>query len=474
MKSLIIFALLMLILPSFALEVKVGVYDNPPLVSRQDSKYEGLYIDLIEHIAEKEGWKIIYVYDTFPNLLRKLENGEIDLMTAIAYSEEREKLYKFTNETILSNWGLIVSKDRYNSILEMKGLRVAGLLGDVYTESFKKLSNAFELNCEILELEGEYKDVLKAVRDGLADAGIVSRIYGSLYAKDYGLEITNVIFSPISLRFASKNKELLSIIDRHVSEMKADSSSIYYQSLEKWFGVKSEIIPSWIYQLALAGALVICLLIFGNILLGREVRRRSKKIEEALNQYEYLWENANDILYIHDLNGDILKINRKALELFGYESSLGVKFWDVVDPKYRKIAEEKLKEILESKKFVGPYEILCRAKDGREIWLEIISHPIIKDGEVVAIHGIARDITERKKLLEQLEKNILLIAHLVDKIRNPLTVARVYCELSDEFKGDTNERVINCIDTVIDLLSDLEKAWIESERLRDLLFGWDK
>lgn len=474
MKSLALIALLLLTTQTLALELKVGVYDNPPLVGKSDSMYEGFYIDLIEHIAEKEGWKIIYDFDTFPNLLKKLENGEIDLMTAIAYSEEREKLYKFSNETILSNWGSIVAKEKYDSILQMKNLRVAGVLGDVYTQGFKKLSNEFELNCEILELEGDYKDVLEAVKDGFADAGIVSRIYGSLYAKDYGLEITNIIFSPISLKFASKNKELLSTIDKHISEMKADSGSIYYKSLEKWFGVRPEIIPSWVYQLALAGALVICLLIFGNILLGREVRRRSKKLEEALKQFEYLWENANDIFFIQNLEGDFLKVNKKALELFGYETGSKVNALDVVVPEYHKIVEKKVNEILEKRKPTEPYELLCRTREGKEVWLEVVSHPLIKNGELIGIHGIARDITERKKLQEQLEKNIMLIAHLTDRIRNSLGAARAYCELNEELKGEMNEKVINCIDTVIDLLSDLENAWIKSERLRSLLFGRDR
>lgn len=49
-------ALLLLISQTLAIELKMGVYDNPPLVGKTDSKYEGLYIDLIEHIGEKEGW----------------------------------------------------------------------------------------------------------------------------------------------------------------------------------------------------------------------------------------------------------------------------------------------------------------------------------------------------------------------------------------------------------------------------------
>jgi len=129
---------------------------------------------------------------------------------------------------------------------------------------------------------------------------------------------------------------------------------------------------------------------------------------------------------------------------------------------------------LETKKPTKPYELLCRTRDGKEVWLETVSHPFIKNGEIVGIHGIARDITERKKLQEQLEKNIMLIAHLTDRIRNMLTAARAYCELREELEDEAAEKAIECIDEVIGLLEDFEKTWAESERLRNLLFGRER
>ncbi|MEM0088223.1 MAG: transporter substrate-binding domain-containing protein [Archaeoglobaceae archaeon] len=89
---IIALAALILLIPGLALEVKVGVYDDPPLVFKEGDIYKGFYIDILEEIAMKEGWEIVYVYDKFPNLLEKLKSGEIDLMTAIAYSEESKAL----------------------------------------------------------------------------------------------------------------------------------------------------------------------------------------------------------------------------------------------------------------------------------------------------------------------------------------------------------------------------------------------
>lgn len=199
-----------------------------------------------------------------------------------------------------------------------------------------------------------------------------------------------------------------------------------------------------------------------------------KKLE-VLKQYEYLWENSNDILYIHDLGGKILKVNRKALELFSYKP--GTRIWDWIDPEYWKVAEEKLDELLENGKPVGPYEILCRARDERKVWLEVVSHPVFKNRRIAAVFGIARDVSEVRgqhfqirSMKEQLERNMMLIAHLVDRIRNPLTVLRFYSETDERINNKTRKKMMESIDKIDDLVSNLDHAWIDSEKLRDLLF----
>ncbi len=600
MKYVLVFVFITLLIhvsTSLALELVVGVYDNPPLVSRDGLNYVGLYIDILEYIADKEGWLIVYDYDHFPNLLKKLENGQIDLMTAIAYSEERAELFNFTNETILSNWGVVVSKDRYNSIFELKNLRIVGVKGDVYTENFKKLLKSFDVECEVLEVEGDYITVFDALKSDLADAGIVSRIYGSLYAKDYGLQLTNIIFSPVELRFASKNKTILSIIDGYLAEMKKDKSSIYYQSFDRWFGVKADFrenVPSWIYQTIGSMIFLAFLLAFGIVLMSREIKKRTKKLaenekllrtifdtiqdgislldremnvimvnkamekwysrnrplvgrkcykvyrdrdepcedcptlksissgkiekaivpglkgsevewlelfcypifdedgkvkmvvefvrditarkkaedklRETFERYEYLWENANDVMFIHNLAGNFIKVNKKAYEVFGYKEGSNITIWDIVDENYHEFVRERINEVLKSKKPSKAYELPCKTIDGRTVWLKIVAHPLFRQGEVFAIHGIARDVTERKKLTEKLEKDIELIAMLIDRVRNDLTSIRGFCELYTDLGPEAIKKALTKIDELVEILSELDKAWKESEEIRDYFF----
>jgi hypothetical protein len=72
--------------------VTVGVYDNAPKIFISESgKPAGIFIDIIEHIAESEGWHLHYVPGTWVEGLDRLAKGEIDLMPDVAHTAERAK-----------------------------------------------------------------------------------------------------------------------------------------------------------------------------------------------------------------------------------------------------------------------------------------------------------------------------------------------------------------------------------------------
>lgn len=82
--------------------------------------------------------------------------------------------------------------------------------------------------------------------------------------------------------------------------------------------------------------------------------------------------------------------------------------------------------------------------------------------------GIAIDITEqktleieRRNLLIQLEKNLVELAFLNDKIRNPLAVISSLVEMH---APEIEEPVNHCVQAIDDIINNLDKRWIESEK----------
>jgi PAS domain S-box-containing protein len=155
--------------------------------------------------------------------------------------------------------------------------------------------------------------------------------------------------------------------------------------------------------------------ITGYVCALRDITER-KQAEEALREseerYRDLFENANDIIYIHDLQGNYTSFNKAGLKITGYtrEEALLLNVADVVAPWNLEQARQRIAEKVAGRVPSTGYELEIIAKDGSRIALEIKSRLILQDGVIVGIQGIARDISERKRAEEALRKSEAYLA----------------------------------------------------------------
>jgi PAS domain S-box-containing protein len=141
-------------------------------------------------------------------------------------------------------------------------------------------------------------------------------------------------------------------------------------------------------------------------------------LSESEKQYRDLFENASDMMYTHDMEGNYTSVNNAATRISGYDSAelLKLNFRDLVDPAYLAITVEQFRKKKEDGlETTGPYEVLLRAKDGATRWVEVNSRVIKKDGKPVAVQGTARDITERRKMEEALRASETRYREVVEK-----------------------------------------------------------
>lgn len=159
--------------------------------------------------------------------------------------------------------------------------------------------------------------------------------------------------------------------------------------------------------LAILGTLLLGLLPAGYLIIKRDLKKR-RQAEEALRESEerakYLIEHANELIYRTDADGHLIFVNPTSVELlkFSEEELVGRHYLDLVKPEFRETAEKfYLRQFV--KKIPNAYrEIPIVAKDGREIWLGQNTQLIMERGQIVGFQAIARDITERKRALEEL------------------------------------------------------------------------
>ncbi len=278
--------------PASARTVRVGVYQDRPMVFMDgEGVAQGIYADVLRDLARREGWDLEFVPGTFPECLDRLDRAEIDLMTGIAYSDERAQRWRFNHETLLSNWGqLYVPRgSQVKSLLDLEGATMAVLAGDIYNSRFRENAVLFGLGCTYVEVDS-FQEVLALVARREVDAGLVSRLVGTQHEAEYDVARSSVVCCPSELRFAApahSDPEVLSRIDAYLATAREERGSVYYQSLDRWLETKTEreVFPVWAAWLMLVIAVVAVTLLVTNLLYRRRLRLRTEELSRMSAQY---------------------------------------------------------------------------------------------------------------------------------------------------------------------------------------------
>lgn len=134
-----------------------------------------------------------------------------------------------------------------------------------------------------------------------------------------------------------------------------------------------------------------------------------KSAEEALRtseaKYRMLFEAASDAISIFDRDGHILEVNRVACERLGYsrDELLTMNRVEINAPVHRERVAGRINTLFENGQVI--YETDHLTRDGRVIPTEVNWHLIEYEGRP-AVLSIARDITERRRLEEELRRSV--------------------------------------------------------------------
>ncbi len=168
-----------------------------------------------------------------------------------------------------------------------------------------------------------------------------------------------------------------------------------------------------------------------NDRLWAEIAERSR-VEAALRENEErlqdFFDSALDLIQIIDTGGRFISVNRAWRETLGYstEDIASLSFFDVLGAASVEHCKTCFARVL-SNEDIGRVEFELRGKDGRLITVEGYVNPRLEDGQVVAARSIFRDITERKKLeqnlfnAEKLESIGVLAGGIAHDFNNLLT-----------------------------------------------------
>ena len=129
------------------------------------------------------------------------------------------------------------------------------------------------------------------------------------------------------------------------------------------------------------------------------------KFKLSEQNYRYLFENASDAMWVHDTKGYILDGNKAFGKLTGYtrEELIGMNIMRfLVKEESIDVAREVRRQLLNGTDIKQPYEQRFIRKDGTTGIMKMASSPVIIKGEVKGFQHVARDVTEEKRLQENM------------------------------------------------------------------------
>ncbi|GAK55030.1 two-component system sensor histidine kinase/response regulator [Candidatus Vecturithrix granuli] len=147
-----------------------------------------------------------------------------------------------------------------------------------------------------------------------------------------------------------------------------------------------------------------------------------KQAEEALREseekYRVLFENLQDVFYRADKKGNILLISPSVEYIMGYTPEEAVRLNLLRDVYVYPQQREEFVSQIKKRGYIEGFEVQLKRKDGTFIWASVNSHAYKdKDGNMLGIEGIARDITARKYTEEELIEANIELKTILDNLK---------------------------------------------------------
>lgn len=181
-----------------------------------------------------------------------------------------------------------------------------------------------------------------------------------------------------------------------------------------------------------------------------------EELRASEERFRELFENANDVIFIHDLKGKIIALNRAAEAMTGYSRTevLGKSFEGLVSPESRSKTQDSIRAHLGGST-TQHYELPLLSKSGSPRFLEVSTRIVYRRGHPVAIQGIGRDITDRKEAERKLRESSQELVEKNAELSTALRLAQEATQLKQQFLANTSHELrtpMNGIMGMVELL----------------------
>ncbi len=270
-----------------------GDHNYPPYEFLDDSgQPSGYNVELTRAIAEVMGMEVEFVLAGWDRMRKALENGEVDALQGMAYSEERAGTFAFAPPHAIVHQSIFARKgsDGVDRLADLRGKSViVQRLGIMHDQLLQN-----DVGAELV-LVDTHADALRLLASGQHDYALVANLPSLYLSRELGL--SNIV--PAGKPFTAQryghavrkgNEELLAQFSEGLAILK--NTGRQQQIYDKWLGPLEASGLPWKLLGKIGAALsVLLILVLGGIVvwnraLSREVARRTEEL--ALQQQQLI------------------------------------------------------------------------------------------------------------------------------------------------------------------------------------------
>ena len=187
----------------------------------ENGRRSGYGYEFLQRLAIHGGWSYEYVgYDSsYAEALDMLRDGEVDIVTSVSKTPEREREFLFSDQDIGSNSTIFTVKAGNEDIVEgdystYDGITVGMLEGNSKNENFERFAEEHDFSFEPVYFAGQ-DELTDALQNGEVDAAVT----GSLRLLENEWLLESFDASPFYICTRKDNPDLMERINEAIDEM---------------------------------------------------------------------------------------------------------------------------------------------------------------------------------------------------------------------------------------------------------------
>jgi PAS domain S-box-containing protein len=460
--------------------------DFPPIEwFDKKGKFTGIAADYVAIVQKRLGitFKIVR-YGSWDEILTKVHNKEVDMLSAAALTPQRSEYLIFSAPHVVMPGVIITRKNVQDNmtLAQLRKMEVAVVSGYVWQEFVSRDHPDI-----MLDPVPDVQTGLRKVSFGMIDAMVENLATATTCIEKEGITNLKVAgetgyFTRLSFAVRKDWPELQAVLNKALASIDEGTKKAIFQ---RWIHMERQpLFPSrlfWVFFAVVLGvvACVIIAILVWNRALSRQVGERTSKLTEtvrnliaevserehaeaALRESEQKFlemvEHANSVIIRMDTKGNVTFFNKFAQDFFGFakEEILGKNIIGTIVPQTETSGRDLaalMDDLYAHPERYARNENENMRKNGERVWIAWTNKPIIdKQGRFAELLCVGNDITDLKRVEKELEQHRIGLEELVRERTSELseTIGNLQREIAERRRA--------------------EDALIESERRYRFLF----